>query len=172
VSGQRGEAHGALFIDLDNFKRLNDTHGHEVGDEFLRAVGVRLSQTLRATDTVGRLGGDEFVVLAEGELGGLGPELVAERILASFARPFILERSGVGPLRIGASIGVAIGPRDGPAHLLRDADVALYEAKAQGKDGYAIFRSDMGMGSDHQPNDALDIEQAVTNGILRHDASR
>jgi diguanylate cyclase (GGDEF)-like protein len=148
---------GALFIDLDNFKEVNDTYGHEVGDDLLRAVGVRLSQTLRATDSVGRLGGDEFVVLAEGELTGPGPELVAERILASFAQPFILERSDVGPLRIGASIGVAIGPRDGPAHLLRDADVALYEAKARGKDGYAVFRSDMRMAVDDQRNHAVDI---------------
>jgi predicted signal transduction protein with EAL and GGDEF domain len=95
--------------------------------------------------------------LAEGELTGPGPELVAERILASFAQPFILERSDVGPLRIGASIGVAIGPRDGPAHLLRDADVALYEAKARGKDGYAVFRSDMRMAVDDQRNHAVDI---------------
>jgi diguanylate cyclase (GGDEF)-like protein len=163
---------GALFIDLDNFKEVNDTYGHEVGDELLRAVGLRLAQTLRATDTVGRLGGDEFVVLAEGELGGLGPELVAERILASFAEPFVLEGSAVGPLRIGASIGVSIGPRDGPAHLLRDADVALYEAKARGKDGYAVFRSDMRMAVDAQRNEALDIVEAVTNGSSRPDAPR
>ncbi len=154
---------GALFIDLDNFKQVNDTYGHEVGDDLLRLVSVRLSETLRATDSVGRLGGDEFVVLAEGELGGLGPELVAERILASFARPFILERSDIGPLRIGASIGVAVGPRDGPAHLLRDADVALYEAKMRGKNSYAVFRSDMRMAVDNQRHDAMDIGEAVTN---------
>jgi diguanylate cyclase (GGDEF)-like protein len=145
---------GALFIDLDNFKVVNDTFGHEVGDELLRAVGFRLSEELRASDSVGRLGGDEFVVLAEGELGGIGPELVAEKLLASFAEPFILERSRVGPLHIGVSIGVALGPRDGAAQLLRDADVALYEAKARGKNGYVVFRPDMGMAL----NDRLGLE--------------
>ena len=138
---------GALFIDLDNFKEVNDTFGHEVGDEFLRAVGVRLSETLRASDSVGPFGGDEFVVLAEGELGGIGPELVAERLLASFAQPFTLELSSFGPLNIGASIGVAVGPRDGAAQLLRDADVALYEAKARGKHGYVEWPKMIGRDS-------------------------
>jgi diguanylate cyclase (GGDEF)-like protein len=139
---------GALFIDLDNFKEVNDTFGHDIGDKLLKAVGTRLSETLRTSDSVGRLGGDEFVVLAEGELGGIGPELVAQRLLASFARPFTLEGSSVGPLSIGASIGVALGPRDGAAELLRDADVALYEAKARGKHGYMVFRSEMRMVGD------------------------
>ena len=102
---------GALFIDLDNFKNVNDTFGHEAGDELLRAVGSRLSGALRASDSVGRLGGDEFVVLVEGEIGGVGPELVADKLLASFSRPFTLEAGRVGPLSIGASIGVALGPR-------------------------------------------------------------
>ncbi|HUI02514.1 MAG TPA: sensor domain-containing diguanylate cyclase [Acidimicrobiales bacterium] len=134
---------GALFVDLDNFKDVNDTFGHHVGDQLLRAVAVRLAETLRANDSVGRLGGDEFVVLAEGELGGIGPELVAERILTAFTRPFTVEDERVGPLSIRASIGVAVGARDGAAQLLRDADVALYEAKARGKHGYVVFGAEV-----------------------------
>jgi diguanylate cyclase (GGDEF)-like protein len=136
---------GALFIDLDNFKEVNDTYGHHVGDQLLKAVGVRLSGALRASDSVGRLGGDEFVALVEGELGGVGPEVVAQQLVAAFGEPFVLEGINVGPLEIRASIGVALGARNGPADLLRDADVALYVAKARGKHGYVVFRSDMEM---------------------------
>jgi len=134
---------GALFIDLDKFKEVNDTFGHATGDLLLKAVGARLSGVLRASDSVGRLGGDEFVVLVEGELGGDGPEIVAQQLLAKFAQPFVLEGSDVGPVRVSASIGVAVGPRSGAADLLRDADVALYVAKARGEHGYVLFRSEM-----------------------------
>ncbi|HXQ60866.1 MAG TPA: sensor domain-containing diguanylate cyclase [Acidimicrobiales bacterium] len=136
---------GALFIDLDKFKEVNDTFGHATGDQLLKAVGDRLSGALRASDSVGRLGGDEFVVLVEGELGGIGPEVVAQQLLALFAEPFVLGDGKVGPLRITASIGVALGPRSGAADLLRDADVALYVAKARGEHGYVVFRSQMHM---------------------------
>ena len=134
---------GALFIDLDKFKEVNDTFGHETGDKLLRAVAARLSGALRGSDSVGRLGGDEFVVLVEGELGSLGPEKVAQQLSAEFAQPFTLEDSLVGPLTISASIGVAVGARSGAADLIRDADVALYVAKARGEHGYVVFRSDM-----------------------------
>jgi diguanylate cyclase (GGDEF)-like protein len=136
---------GALFIDLDKFKEVNDTFGHATGDQLLRAVGDRLSGALRASDSVGRLGGDEFVVLVEGELGGIGPEVVAEQLLALFAEPFSLDDGNIGPLMITASIGVALGARSGAADLLRDADVALYVAKAKGQHGYVVFRSQMHM---------------------------
>jgi diguanylate cyclase (GGDEF)-like protein len=136
---------GALFIDLDKFKEVNDTFGHATGDRLLRAVGQRLSGALRASDSVGRLGGDEFVVLVEGELGGVGPETVAQQILSLFAEPFTLDTPGGDPVRISASIGVALGTRSGAADLLRDADVALYVAKARGHHGYEVFHPDMHM---------------------------
>jgi predicted signal transduction protein with EAL and GGDEF domain len=104
-----------------------------------------LSDALRASDSVGRLGGDEFVVLVEGGLGGVGPETVAAQILSLFAEPFILDTTGGDPVRISASIGVALGPRSGAADLLRDADVALYVAKARGQHGYVVFRPEMHM---------------------------
>ncbi len=158
---------GALFIDLDNFKAVNDTFGHEVGDVLLKAVGVRLLGVLRASDSVGRLGGDEFVVLVEGDVGGIGPELVAEKVLDSFSRPFTFEGSSIGPLSIGASIGVALGSRDGASELLRDADVALYEAKARGKNGVVVFRAEMRMGASDRPGADVDARQAATGGELR-----
>ncbi len=158
---------GALFIDLDDFKEVNDTFGHEVGDELLKAIGARLSGELRATDSVGRLGGDEFVVLVEGDVGGIGPELVAEKLLASFSQPFDLAGSGVGPLHITTSIGVALGPRDGAAELLRDADVALYEAKARGKHGVVVFRPEMRMGVADRPAVDVDTNEARRSRGLR-----
>jgi diguanylate cyclase (GGDEF)-like protein len=134
---------GVLFIDLDNFKEVNDTFGHEVGDHLLIAVAARLSEEIRATDSVGRLGGDEFIVLAEGDVTSAGPEVVAGRLLDAFSRPFNVTDAAVGPLSISASIGVAVGYREEPAQLIRDADVALYEAKARGKHGYVMFDSHM-----------------------------
>ncbi|MGD0379112.1 MAG: sensor domain-containing diguanylate cyclase [Acidimicrobiales bacterium] len=157
---------GALFIDLDNFKNVNDTFGHEAGDELLRAVGSRLSGALRASDSVGRLGGDEFVVLVEGEIGGVGPELVADKLLASFSRPFTLEAGRVGPLSISASIGVALGPRRGASELLRDADVALYEAKARGKDCVVVFHSEMRMAVPDRLGVDVETSQAPPSGRL------
>jgi diguanylate cyclase (GGDEF)-like protein len=158
---------GALFIDLDNFKEVNDTFGHDVGDELLKAVGRRLSEALRASDSVGRLGGDEFVVLVEGEVGGIGPERVAEKLMDSFSQPFILEGDSAGPMSIGASIGVALGPRDGAAELLRDADVALYDAKARGKHGVVVFRSEMRMVAPDRREASVDGTQVLTSGGRR-----
>jgi diguanylate cyclase (GGDEF)-like protein len=130
---------GALYIDLDNFKEINDTFGHPVGDQLLVAVGARLSEEMRANDSVSRLGGDEFVVLAEGGGGAEGPEAIASRLVEALSRPFTIENTGVGPLRVSASIGVAVGYREGVDELLHDADVALYEAKARGKHGFVVF---------------------------------
>jgi diguanylate cyclase (GGDEF)-like protein len=132
----------ALFVDLDGFKDVNDSFGHGVGDLLLKAVTARLATTMRSSDTVGRLGGDEFVILVEGGALEAGGELVAERILAVLRAPFEIDGIGV-PLRISASIGVATGVRHSAAELLRDADIALYQAKAAGKDQYVVFEPEM-----------------------------
>jgi len=151
-------ATGALFIDLDNFKDINDTLGHRVRDQLLVELARRLTSELRETDTVGRLGGDEFVVLTEGlpvvggsEEAGQPREatsadtvatLVAERILELLREPFALgDRKSLHT--VTASIGIAIGPRTAAEELLRDADVALYEAKAAGKQRYVLFQPQM-----------------------------
>jgi diguanylate cyclase (GGDEF)-like protein len=135
----------ALFIDLDNFKSINDTLGHGAGDQLLCAVSSRLEGVVRDIDALGRLGGDEFVVVAEGMSLAAGPELIAERLLAAFKQPFQLELAGGEHTRVlvTASVGIAMGDRASAEELLRDADVAMYHAKWEGKNGYALFESSM-----------------------------
>jgi len=127
-----------FFLDLDNFKDVNDTLGHAAGDQLLAGVAARLTSAIRQQDTVGRLGGDEFVVLAEGASLAAGAEIVAERILDVLATPFEITGSDA-PLTVTASIGIAEGRRSTPDELLRDADVALYQAKANGKKCAVVF---------------------------------
>jgi diguanylate cyclase (GGDEF)-like protein len=140
-AARQGSFVGALFLDIDGFKDINDSLGHEAGDHVLRSVGTRLSTAVRGSETVGRLGGDEFVVLVEDDGINGSPGLVAERLLAVLAEPFYL--LGVGDLEVRASIGVAGGRREDAEGLLRDADLALYQAKAQGKNQYVVFHSEM-----------------------------
>ena len=128
----------ALFLDLDDFKNINDTLGHRAGDRLLVAVTARLSSALRGVDTIGRMGGDEFVVLLDGSTLDVAPELVAERLLGVLHQPFEIDESPL-PITVNVSIGIATGDRESAGDLLRDADVALYEAKAAGKNCYAIF---------------------------------
>jgi diguanylate cyclase (GGDEF)-like protein len=134
-----------LFVDLDGFKGVNDTYGHAVGDQLLRSVSARLTDALRETDTVARLGGDEFVVLAEGGSLAMGPEAIAERIQAILAEPFVVNEDDNVTVSIRASIGIAVGPRASADEMLRDADVALFEAKDAGKDCYVLFAPEMQM---------------------------
>jgi diguanylate cyclase (GGDEF)-like protein len=132
----------AVFIDLDNFKLINDTLGHGAGDELLRAVTARLQSAVREPDTLGRLGGDEFVVIAEDISLEAGPELIAERLLEAMSEPFTLTEAAAR-LKVTASIGVAAGPRASADELLRDADIAMYRAKCNGKNRYVAFESEM-----------------------------
>jgi diguanylate cyclase (GGDEF)-like protein len=133
----------ALFVDLDNFKHINDTLGHGVGDQLLRAVAVRLEAVVRDIDALGRLGGDEFVVVAEGMSLAAGPELIAERLLTALKQPFRLKGAENTRLIVTASVGVAMGDRATAEELLRDADIAMYRAKWDGKNGYVVFESGM-----------------------------
>jgi diguanylate cyclase (GGDEF)-like protein len=131
---------GALFIDVDDFKRVNDSFGHAMGDQLLVVVGERLASAVRDQDTVGRLSGDEFVVLAESGTGASALAALAERITASLGEPVELHE-GSGSFSVTVSIGVAGGHRESADELLRDADVALYAAKAAGKDRYTVFEA-------------------------------
>jgi diguanylate cyclase (GGDEF)-like protein len=133
----------ALFVDLDNFKSINDSLGHGVGDELLCAVAERLRGVVRHVDALGRLGGDEFVVIAEELSMDAGPELVAERLLDALAHPFKLGPNGETRLTVTASIGIAAGGRTSAEELLRDADIAMYRAKWDGKSRYAVFETAM-----------------------------
>jgi len=131
-----------LFLDLDNFKDINDTLGHPAGDQLLIEVGNRLAKTLREGDTVGRIGGDEFVILAEGASLAPGAEALADRILGVMAVPFVIPASET-PLDVSASIGIAEGMRSAPEDLLRDADIAMYRAKGVGKQRAVMFLPSM-----------------------------
>jgi diguanylate cyclase (GGDEF)-like protein len=150
----------AMFIDLDGFKDVNDTLGHESGDELLRAVAERIAGVLRDTDAVGRLGGDEFVVLAEGS-----PETIAQRILAVLREPFALQ-AAEKPVSITGSIGIASGLRDAAKDLLRDADIALYEAKGAGRDRAAEFRHEMRIAAHERIALGSDLRGAIDAGQL------
>ncbi|MDA0180011.1 EAL domain-containing protein [Solirubrobacter phytolaccae] len=147
----------AMFIDLDGFKGVNDTYGHPVGDELLRVVATRIKHVLRDTDTIGRLGGDEFVVLVEG-----GAEQIAQRIVAVLQEPFELGTGG-SPVTITASIGIATGDREAAKDLLRDADIALYEAKGAGRNRYAEFRHEMHIAA----HERLELESDLRGALGR-----
>ena len=133
----------ALFIDLDGFKEVNDTLGHGAGDQLLKMVADRLSTAMRESDSVGRLGGDEFVVLVEGTALDAGPEFAAHRLLEVLRAPFVLPDATSGSLTLTASIGIAAGPRPSATELLRDADIALYAAKAAGKNRFVVFQEEL-----------------------------
>jgi diguanylate cyclase (GGDEF)-like protein len=127
-----------LFIDLDEFKQVNDAHGHAVGDQLLKVAAQRLVTLLRPSDQVARFGGDEFVVLLQPCEGERQIAAVAERIVSAFGAPFVLGDELHG---LGVSVGISIYPRDGndTATLIRHADIAMYAGKNEGKGQYRFF---------------------------------
>jgi diguanylate cyclase (GGDEF)-like protein len=152
----------AVFIDLDNFKLINDTLGHSAGDELLCAVTARLQSAVREPDTLGRLGGDEFVVIADDISLDAGPELIAERLLEAMSEPFTLTEA-MAQLKVTASIGVAAGPHASADELLRDADIAMYRAKCNGKDRYVAFESEMQGAIKSRLELEMDLREALQN---------
>jgi diguanylate cyclase (GGDEF)-like protein len=153
----------ALFVDLDNFKAINDSLGHGVGDELLCAVAERLGGVIRETDALGRLGGDEFVVVADGLSLAAGPELIAERLLEAFSEPFTLSEDGETRVHAKASIGIATGIRPSAEELLRDADIAMYRAKWGGKSRYLVFESGMEEEAQSRLEIEMDLQSALEN---------
>ena len=136
LSRRQGNA-AVLYIDLDDFKPVNDQLGHDAGDRLLQAVAERLHETLRTADTPARLGGDEFAVLLT-DIDAAGVEVVATRILEAFAEPVDL---GTTSRSIHASMGIAVaqaGDMDGD-ELLRNADAAMYASKHGGKRGISVY---------------------------------
>ena len=150
-----------MFLDLDGFKDINDSFGHDAGDQLLRAVSDRLTDVLRTSDTVGRLGGDEFVVVVEGDSLDAGPEALAERIREALAVPFRLGTDDEVTVQSGASIGIALGMRASAGELLRDADLALYEAKNSGKGCFVLFAPEMQAAVQHRLQLEADLRRAV-----------
>jgi diguanylate cyclase (GGDEF)-like protein/PAS domain S-box-containing protein len=156
---------GVLFIDIDDFKTVNDSLGHAAGDVLLQEVASRLKTTLRAADTAARLGGDEFGLLLEDAGYTLAAE-VAERVMETLDAPFQLQEQQVF---VRASIGIAIGDDDrqggdGAEDLLRNADVAMYTAKGQGKARYQVFEPDMHVAVLRRLELKADLQRAVEHG--------
>jgi diguanylate cyclase (GGDEF)-like protein len=156
----------ALFVDIDDLKQINDRHGHQIGDEVLRQVGARLKATLRDNDTVGRIGGDEFVMLVDSVGLDAAPALVAERILEVLRQPIGLPDDARAPILLTASIGIASGRPDSAEVLLKDAELALYEAKAEGKNRYVTFESSMQAAAQDRIHLEMDLAEALGAGQL------
>jgi len=137
---REGTAVAVLFLDLDRFKRVNDTHGHPIGDKLLVEIGHRLRDSVRRGDTVARFGGDEFAICCEHPAGRVEMFELAARVIEALSRPAQIDSITA---QVGVSIGIAIGAgaRVTIDTLLRDADVALYQAKEQGRGRAVIFGS-------------------------------
>jgi diguanylate cyclase (GGDEF)-like protein len=163
---RNGTFAAALFVDLDDFKNVNDSLGHAAGDHLLTLVAERMKSTLRSADTIGRMGGDEFVILIDGGDGIAAPDLVAQRLLNVMRQPFDLD-GALMPLIMNTSIGIAVGDRSTAGQLLRDADVALYQAKAAGKNQYAFFNPEMRVETDRRISLEFDLRSALSGDQFR-----
>ena len=154
-----------LFLDLDDFKTVNDSLGHAVGDRLLSLVGERLHGCLRPADTAARLGGDEFAILLDEVRTVDDASAVAERMIAALRAPFTVDATRV---MIHASIGVVIATPDRVSadELLRDADIAMYRAKARGKGTWELFEPSMQEQVRERHSMKLDLERALENGEL------
>jgi diguanylate cyclase (GGDEF)-like protein len=164
---RRDSASGAavLFLDLDRFKVVNDSLGHQAGDQLLQAVALRLDAALRPGDTVARMGGDEFTVLLENTTDAREATVVAERMLATLAAPFDVAGR---ELFVSGSIGIALGgPAQNPEELIRDADVAMYRAKAGGKARHAVFDAQMHRNVVARLDLETDLRKAIEAGSLQ-----
>ena len=160
---RRGHKLGVLFIDLDGFKVINDSLGHDAGDTLLREAASRLQQCVRDGDTVARLGGDEFIMLLNEMDQQYGIEPVAQRTLTALGRAFIL---GGQEVFVGASIGTSVFPRDGEQGdvLVRNADLAMYRAKAHGRNHVQAFSAEMHSQREHWMTLEAKLRRAVDQG--------
>jgi diguanylate cyclase (GGDEF)-like protein len=160
---RRGTPAALLYLDLDRFKAVNDTLGHPVGDALLQAVAQRLSAELRPTDTVARLGGDEFAALVETRGGMADAAALARRIVVALSAPYEIMGQQVV---IGTSVGIAVLPEDGedPDALLRNADLALYRAKADGRGTWRFFEPEMTVRAQARRTLELDLRRALAQG--------
>lgn len=149
-----------MFLDLDHFKEVNDTMGHDKGDELLKAVAARIKACVRETDTVARLGGDEFVVMLSEMDGVTNSKRIAENILAQLVKPFEL---GIEPIYISASIGITLYPSDAMDfdNLLKNADQAMYVSKAEGRNRYSYFTPSMQEAAQSRMRLANDLRHAI-----------
>jgi diguanylate cyclase (GGDEF)-like protein/PAS domain S-box-containing protein len=167
LRAERSAQHvGVLFIDLDNFKTINDSLGHHVGDRLLQTVAQRVKGCLREGDTVARQGGDEFIVVLPGVARFEDIGMVAGKILQSVSAPYAIEGN---ELHTSASIGVAVYPEDGEdvEALMRHADIAMYHAKRAGRANYQFFAPDMNRAA----NERLQLENKLRHALSRDEFS-
>ncbi|HET8710980.1 MAG TPA: EAL domain-containing protein [Spongiibacteraceae bacterium] len=152
-----------VFIDLDNFKFINDSLGHAAGDELLKQVAVRLTSSLRESDTVARLGGDEFVLVINDHYSMATVVTLLERIIQEIGRPITINGS---EFQVGGSLGVALYPSDaeGAETLLRRADVAMYAAKARGRNNFQFFTAELNRIADERLMLESAMRQALESG--------
>jgi diguanylate cyclase (GGDEF)-like protein/PAS domain S-box-containing protein len=155
-----------MFIDLDRFKTINDSLGHDVGDELLKGVAARLTACVRASDTVARLGGDEFAVILENlrDTDEEGAQQVADKMIAAMAEPMLI---GSQHLNTSCSIGISLYPADGrdSATLMKHADVAMYHAKEKGRNNYRFFSGEM----NQRAQERLSIENYLRLALRRNE---
>src|SRR6267154_996877 len=151
-----------LFIDLDRFKNINDTLGHEAGDRLLQEMGARLTQTVRASDVVARLGGDEFVVLVQEVSEAKQVEAVARKVLFTLVKPMVVQGQ---ECRVTASIGICMFPAEAQDEhaLMKNADIAMYRAKEDGKNTYKFYSEEMNIHSFER----LALETSLRRGLER-----
>ncbi|MGE6790527.1 putative bifunctional diguanylate cyclase/phosphodiesterase [Pseudomonas guineae] len=152
-----------LFLDLDNFKHINDSLGHCIGDQLLQAVALRLCSCVRSSDTVSRMGGDEFVVLLSQNHSAEDAAHTAEKILESLAATFVIAQQ---QLFITASIGISTYPNDAQTtqDLIKNADTAMYQAKEEGRNNYQFFRSEMNRRAVERQVIEAHLRTAMDNG--------
>jgi len=158
-----GRQFAILYIDVDEFKRINDTLGHLIGDEFLKGVAERLRQSVGSDDFIARLGGDEFAILQNGVDSAEDVHALVERIYSALRTPFDCDGH---QLSSDASIGIAIAPRDGSdlLDLLKNADLAMYAAKAAGRRTYRFFDPEMEQEANHRRELEADLREALAQG--------
>src|SRR5208283_3277475 len=142
MAHRHGKKLAVLYLDIDRFKRVNDSAGHTVGDRLLQSVAIRLLDCVRSSDTVSRLGGDEFVILLCEVAHAQDAAVTAEKILAALSEPHRLDPL---ELHVSASIGIVTFPEDGTTavDLLKNADAAMYQAKECGRNNYQFFKAEM-----------------------------
>ena len=164
--GERGDSPFALlYIDLDGFKSVNDTHGHDVGDKLVQGIAERLSQCIRRTDSVARIGGDEFTVLLEKVTSTNDTVVIAQKIIDIITEPFDINGQ---QLRVGSSVGIAVYPEAGrdATTLIKHADMAMYEAKAMPGSNYRFFTAKMNTEAVDQNRLDIELRAAINNDEL------
>lgn len=151
---------GVMFVDVDKFKSVNDSLGHDAGDMLLKTIAARMRSSVRETDTVARLSGDEFIVLLDGCKDVSDIFIAIKKLVAAFQEPFLL---GNESFKITMSIGVSVYPNDGEtaSKLLKNADIAMYKAKSKGRNRYVFFDQEM----NQETNEHLEVEKSLNKAL-------